>query len=248
MSLVDIAAEASKQQRRFDDSIPERSKKTIFIGAGILFLIAALTVGLYFKKEKISPDQTNLITPKPLILSEETKTIILNSERKASLINLVQESLNAAIPLNAIRYLPIILKTGEKEEYLDAQKFLNILGANPPSSFIQALDGPFTLGVFYLKRNSPILIFKIRSFDLAFSGVLNWEKNITKDLMEVMLVKNLPASDNFLDKIIKNHDVRVLYDESEKPVLMHSFIDKERMIIATDFESLEEIFGRVSGR
>ena len=247
MSLVDIVAEATKQ-RRFDDNIPERSKKTAILGVGILFLIGAMAIGgwLFLKKEKVSPVETSLETPKPLILSEETKIIIINLESKTHLINLVQDSLNAAIPLNAIRYLPILLKTKEKEEYLDAKNFLNILGANPPANFIQSLDGPFTLGVFYLKRNSPILIFKIRSFDLAFSGALNWEKNMARDLREVILIKKLPASYNFQDKTIKNHDVRVLYDESAKPVLMYSFINKEKLVITADSESLEKIFGRLA--
>lgn len=247
ISLVDIAAEATKQ-RRLTEAVTEKPKRGLIIAAFSLLLMAGLVLGGWiFLKNKRMPTEGTPETPKPLIVSEDTKIIVLNSEKKANLVSLARESLGATIPLNTVRYLSILSKTELGEEYLDAKKFLKILGAEPPPNFIQSLDGAFTLGVFYLKSNTPLLILKIRSFDLAMNGVLTWEKNMARDLKEIMLIKNLPVLYDFRDKTLKNHDVRVLYDESENPVLMHSFMDKERLVITTNFETLEEIFKRLTG-
>ncbi len=254
MSLIDVAAEISKH-RRFDEETTQ-TKKTLLLAAGIFLFVAGLGIGTWLVLKESQPGQTGSVlkTPKSLIFSDKQKIITLKSESRSELTSLIQQALDSLIDLNTILDLPISLEipkdepTGqakEKKEFLTAQRFLEILGITPPANLTQSLDGPFTLGVFYLKKNSPFLIFQIRSFDLGKSGALSWEKNIARDLKEIMRVPTLPPETrHFQDKLIKNRDVRVLYDDADNPALIYAFFGKNYLIIASDSDTFEEIIRR----
>ncbi|MDP3052249.1 MAG: hypothetical protein Q8N42_01955 [bacterium] len=253
MSLIDVAAEISKH-RRFNEETTQ-TKKTLLLAAGIFLLVAGLGIGTWLILKESQPGQTGsaLKTPKSLVFSNKQKIIILKSESRSELIGLIQQSLDSPIDLNTILDLPISLKipkdepTGqakEKKEFLAAQRFLEILGITPPANMTQSLAGPFTLGIFYLKKNSPFLIFQIRSFDLGKSGALSWEKNMARDLREIMLI-NLPQENQqFQDKLIKNRDSRVLYDNAGNPALIYAFFGKNYLVITSDSDTFEEIIRR----
>jgi len=248
LSLVDIAAEASKR-RRFDEE-PFQEKRSLLLLGGFILLIAGLAIGgwLIFFKGKTSSQETVLQPPKSPVFSEKQEIIGLKSERRSELIFLVREKLNSPVAVNSVLNIPIYLETEKEKTFIQGLKLFQLLEINPPADFVQSLEGSFALGVFNLKKNTPFLIFKIRSFDLAFNGALNWEKNMAKDLKEILLIQNIPqASQKFQDKIVKNHDSRVLYNASSSPVIIYSFAGKDYFITTTDIDTLEEIFNRLSG-
>ena len=245
MLLIDVAAEISKY-RRFNEETTQ-TKKTLLLAAGIFLLIAGLGIGTWLVLKGNNPSQIEsfLQPPKSLIFSDKQKIIILKSENRSELTSLIQQAFDSPIDLNTILDLPISLEIKERKEFLTAQRFLEILGIVPPANLTQSLAGPFTLGVFYLKKNNPFLIFQIRSFDLGKSGALSWEKNIARDLKEIMRVQTLPPETRqFQDKLIKNHDTRVLYDDTNNPALIYAFFGKNYLVITSDYDTFEEIIRR----
>jgi hypothetical protein len=242
VSLVDIAAEASKQ-RRFDET-ENQSKKFLVLTSVIILLVAGLGIGgwLVFLKESAAPE-TTFQPPKSLILSEKQEIITLKSESRSELISLIQKTIETPISPNSILNIPVLLETKDKKEFLQAKNFFSILGIKPPANLVQSLEGPFMLGIFYQKQN--FLILKIKSFDLALSGMRDWEKNIAQDLKEIFQIQNVsPINQKFQDKIIKNRDARILYDVSGNPILVYAFVGKNYLVIAPDSDTLEEIFRR----
>ncbi len=245
MSLEDIAAEALKRHRTEESKI-QTKKFLILIGGGIL-LLAGLAVGgyLFFSEKEILVQENFLQPPKSLILSEKQQVIILKTEDGPELKDSIAKIMESSVAENTILDIPVYLQTENKKEFINAQKFFQILEINPPGNFTQSLDGGFMLGIFNSGKNSTFLIFKIRSFDLAFSGALSWEKSMAESLKDAIFVKSqISGPKKFMDKIVKNHDVRVLYDAANSPLLAYAFIARDYFIITTDFVSLEEIFKR----
>ncbi len=246
VSLIDIAAAASRQ-RHFGEETKE-TNRTFLMAGGIFLLLAGIAIAgwlLFFRKEPLT-DEIKTNAPESLITFEKQEVAVLRSENKEELIGLIQKKFESPISINTILDIPIFLKSQNKKEYLSSSKFLEILEIKPPANFSQSLDGNFTLGIYYLKKNSPFLVFKISSFDLGFSGALNWEKKMANDLKDILLVKNIGLSRQFQDKIIKNRDARILYDADNNPILMYAFINKKYLVIAADADTFEEIMKRAA--
>lgn len=244
LTLTDIASQMSRQRRLNEETI--QTSKAFLLAGGIVLLVAGLAAAgwFFFKKEK-SPETSVFEPPKSLVFSDKRQIITLKSESRLQLINLIQKTLDSAIALNTILDIPILLESPQAKEFLKARRFFEVLEIEPPSNFTQSLEGNFTLGVFYFKKNSPFLILKIRSFDLALAGALDWEKNMARDLKEILSIQNVPATENrFQDKIIKNRDARILYDPDNNPVLIYAFFNKQYLVITVDFDTFEEILRR----
>jgi hypothetical protein len=236
VSLVDIAKTARVSRPKETSPLP----KILLVGGGIL-LILGLFAGawlLFYQKQE---EEIIVFTAPSLIFSDKQQIIAVKSSDRSELIQAVKTALKSPIPLNTLWHFPILLD----QKFLNAADFLGFLEIKPPINFSQALEGDFMLGVFYLKKNSPFLIFKIRSYELGFSGMLEWEKRMANDFKEIFLIENsIKSGQKFQNKMIKNRDARVLYDIEEKPLLIYSFLSKNLLVIAADLESFEEIIRR----
>jgi hypothetical protein len=247
MSFADIAAAASKRRRLGETE--SQSKKILFL-TGIILLIAGLAAAgwLFFFKEKPAPNETILQPPRPPILSENQQIIDLKSEKRSELIDAIQTAAETDIGPGTILNFPFLLEANGTKEYIQAKKFFGILGINLPINLNQSLEDSFTFGVFNNQiQNEPFLILKINSFDFAFSGVLDWEKNMAGDLKEIMSIENIPPPNKkFEDKVIKNWDARILYDDSNNAVIGYAFVKSQYLVITADISTLEEIIRRFS--
>jgi len=247
ISLTEIAAQTARQ--RYFNEESGRSKRFFILAAIFVLLVTGLGIGGWyiFLREKPTSEKTTLQAPKPIIVSEKQEIITLKSENRSELINSIQKKLDSPIPLNTILDIQILLETPDKKEFLKTKDFFNILEITPPENITQALEGSFDLGVYYLKKNVPFLVLKIRSFELAVAGMFEWEKKLNSDLAPVLLIKNKAvAGKKFQDGMLKNHDIRILYDASSTPIIAYAFINTENLLITTDFDTIEEIFRRFS--
>lgn len=248
VSLSEILAEATKR-RRFDEQESPETRRFLFLTGGIIALVAILAIGgwLLFFKEKPTVPGTNLQPPKSLILSDRQETAALKSEERPELIAIIQKSPETPVEPGAVLVIPFLLQTDPKE-YIQAVNFFDILGTNLPINLNQSLEGRFTFGIFNnRKQNQPFLILEINSFDLAFSGMLDWEKNMAKDLKEVLQIQNIStASQKFQDKVIKNQNTRILYDASNNPVIMYAILKGKYIAVSKDTDTFEEIIRRFS--
>ncbi len=255
MSLVEIAAQMSRQRR--DGKETAKTGKKIFIISGLAIIFAAgLAVGAYYlffnKETPVEIPVANV--PQPIVFSDKKEVIRLKSEKREDLIDSIQKTAGALIPINTILSASFSLETPKNEstgqaagktEFLNSRRFLEILKIALPANLMQSLEENFTFGVYYFKKNNSFLIFKIRSFDLAFSGILDWEKNMANDLKDILSI-SIPTDQKFQDKIINNRDTRVLYDTNGNPILIYSFFSTQYLIISVDLETFNEIISRLS--
>ena len=247
ISLTEIAAEMTKRRRLEKENA--EPKKIFLLAGGTLLIIAGLATAswlIFFREKTPSLKDEDFKSVKSLVPRDRKEDIVLKSENRSELINLIRQTAELAIPLNSVLYAPIFSQTQKGKEFISAPKFFKILQIIPPHNFVQSLEGNFTLGIYYLKKNSPFLIFEIRSFDLALSGILAWEKNIGRDLKKILLFGNISSPEKkFEDRLFKNRDVRILYDAENNPLIIHAFFDKQYLIIASDLGAIDEIFERL---
>ena len=142
--------------------------------------------------------------------------------------------------------ISVVKITGEQKTSLTKDDFFSMLRAQMPKGLQDYLEKDFMLLNFQWKRdNSPVLVFKSKSYTYVFSEMLKWEKSLTNDLKALFPNTDLLGNDSFADKYIQNHDARIA-EKNGKVDLIYSFIDRKYLIITNSQEALAETFRRFS--
>lgn len=118
---------------------------------------------------------------------------------------------------------------------------------------------------------SPFFILSVSSYGNTFSGMLWWEKSMSRDLSALWgaypaltsatastspagsgKAGSLPATTttaratSFRDEVIGNHDARVYRDEAGRSVLLYGYWDKTTLILARNPSAFIEILQRLA--
>lgn len=232
VSLIDIAAETAK---RGGLKYGEEKNKAIFVKiiaiAAVIVIVAGAGLAGFslFKKEQKKQQPVSALI-KPIIVADDQIEANLDQGQ-------IKAAIQSQIKPNHLLNILIAKKTGE---------FFSGLGINPPAGFLDSLDDRFMLAKFYLTKDWPILIFKIKSYDSSFAGMIKWEGAISEDLSDLFNLENIDYGKSFEDKEIQNKDTRVLKGKNGNLVLIYSFINQKYLIITTGEEPLIETFRRFS--
>ena len=253
VSLIGLASRQSK--------LGNTSKNTLYVKKYAVFLFVILILGAavsgfaWFLFREKSSRQIQPPVPalsKPIIITEEKKEISVesgaNKNEAQKIKSAVYLLLSETGGLKKLTSVSIVEKKGGAKKAVNAADFFSLLEMSPPNDFIQSLDGRFMLAVFQdgTGQTSPVLIFKIKSYEKAFAGMIEWEKKIFKDIGDVFIV-NGDGGDNFFKDIeLNNKDLRVLENDEKDVILVYSFINREFLAIGSSVSALEEIFRRFS--
>lgn len=270
MSLANIMLAEQKKKQKYpqieQSADSQKSKKGLFLALSLFFVFAGIGA-FYFNilKEKIAtvPEKAPEITA--LIPSDHTTEFSLNAsngkELSASLSKIIMEIETKPNSIENIYIFKNITSSEKRKELKKAatsEEFLSLVVIKAPGALIRSLKSEYMLGVRSSDGNHPFVILKTKSYENAFAGMLAWEKSIGKDLeqlfslgggaddQEMINEDQLFASKKeFEDILIKNKDARVLKNFDGRIILAYSIPDKETILIATDTETLAELFGRV---
>ncbi len=240
VSLVDIATEEAKRSGlKYKEKISKVPfKKIILISIGVFVIIGIGFGGYWFFTKNQQEEQSNQLLARPILAADDQIEVFVDLENPQKFLNNLQSAIQSQIRPNHL--LNIFVP-------LDSREFLKIIGTNPPLEFPYSLDSKFMLAKFYLTKDWPILVFKIRDYDSAFAGIIKWERYMAADLQGLFLSQNLNNANNFFeDKVVQNHDTRILNDKDGNSILIYSFINRNYLVITTNEEPLKEIFRRFS--
>lgn len=243
ISLIDVAASQSKQRTLLRDEKNGGSRKInfktiIFPIVAVIVLAGAGVGGFFIFKNFQKPETPTYVLSKPPIVADEEIETTLNG---------FQKLIEGPVKTNRLIYLPIIKQSEEPKRLVTVREFFNNFGIIPASDLVGDFENNFMLSVFRSTQNWPILIFKVKSYDRTFAGMMRWERDMPADFKKIFPIETQSFKDlSFTDKEIKNQDVRVLYDERGEPVLMYSFFNRNYLIITTGEDALKEIFRRFS--
>lgn len=151
-------------------------------------------------------------------------------------------------------------------------EFFQALGAHPSEEFVRSLSSEFFFGVHFADVPSPVFVIPVTSYDHAFAGMLEWEKNINIELgglfVQLSPFKPLPiptATDTasttattteqatqelapprtFEDLVMRNYDVRSLKDDNGAIVLYYSFPTQNLLVISASPYTFSEVLSRL---
>ncbi len=216
-----------------------------------LFLLFAGAVTVFFVVKFLSKEEP--------IISLKQEIIPYNNE--VSLPNLARETFGEQLGLlsEAPGITAIRLSDTSGKSINTLPLFFSFLGANPPSSLSRSLKPEFFFGAMNNSGSiSHFLIVSSDDFGIAFSGMLEWETTLAKDLY--FLSNNYSDIENtqtdleeevlgdiWKDVIIKNKDTRSLFS-GNKPIIAYTFLDKSTILITNNLESIGEISSSFASR
>ncbi len=184
--------------------------------------------------------------PEGIIYTESSVTLNPRDSYRETLISEIKSKLSADIPLGKLQSFL---------GYDSPVELLNRLGAHLPDTLQRSLRQEYAFGFHSWIKNEPYLILITDSFDNAYAGMLEWEKNIPLDLGPIFYDEKalLGATstdqiviEKFVDRIYNNKDVRVIENREKKPILLWSILDRNIIIITTNGDTLNEINRRLT--
>ena len=253
-SILDIAAEEAKVRGlSFENPEEEKSflrrKKAIM--ASIIFFIALIAAaGGYFGVIKPLFKRNNIannfsrITPGP-ILTDQKIEIIASQDKREVFSRDLKSALSAEEAGGNLMEISVVKINNEQKISLTKDEFFFMIRAQMPQGLKDYLEKDFMLLNFSESGNSPVLVFKSKSYAYVFSEMLKWEKSLADDLKALFPKTDLLSNDSFADKYIQNHDARVA-EKNGKIDLVYSFIDRKYLVITNSQEALAETFRRFS--
>jgi hypothetical protein len=239
--------------------------------ASLLFVVGAGGL-LYFAFLRPEPTAVNL-TPAntPFIAVDDTQALVLAPEQlKRSILmnNLVALKEKTMISLGLIsRFYVTISSTSTAKTLppaITAQTLLSTLAPNASDDFLRTLDpNYYILGIHTFDGNQSFLILKVDSYEQGFSGMLAWERTMQSELSplftrtprpkisseEIAVSSGTPiqiSPTQFQDKIVENHDTRVIINDAGDILLLWTFLDRNTLVITTNEATLRELISRRS--
>lgn len=121
--------------------------------------------------------------------------------------------------------------------------------AHVPARLLRSLSDDYMVGAYAYDVPGPFIIIRDTFYQNAFSGMLDWEKDMAADLLPLIRVAHesdtVAPSGVFEDSVISNIDVRALRDASGDVVLAYAFPDKDTIVIATSENTLKYVLDRL---
>lgn len=268
-SITDIVVAEKKREEKEPKNIQQKisnSKKRSLKSFLILFVFI-FTLGIigliinYIINKNInnSPIEITEFKIPTFIFPNFQREVLLSGLKKDKVfeeINIVKNDIN--IPLGSIiqLYLTnndptknfVVEQTEGNKLLITTESFFKAIETKTPASLTRAMEPDFMFGYHSSLENSPFLVFKIKSYENSFAGMLAWEKTIMNDL-NLLFKKDGSTIDilnsKFEDIIIENKDVRAVLNTSGKIEFAYSFPNKETLIIINNETTLKEIYRRI---
>lgn len=250
-SLVSIALAEKTKRLQEEKELSEKeslsgikSKNLIFVSIVIVFMAIVATIAfyLYNNQEKKVLEVVEI--------KKEVQNIIKTDFQKdfkySAQSNLDKSSLYKDLNSLDLR----IGDTGElfvssdEKTVFSSLDFLSFLGIYPPVLFSKNLDPEFVYGEANLRgEDKAFLVFKTKFFEGAFSGLIDWEENMVKDVGDLLNTSSVDG--RFVDLSVNNQDVRSLKKLDESTALTYGIFNRSFVIIARDEETYSLVINKI---
>lgn len=273
--LSSMSIAIAEQKKRLESGLamdidaPSKTKKMVIIFASLFFLIAGIgAISFSYIQEKIYPKTEKLVfksSVQNFIITDSSAEINLNKTGGNDVISLLTGAVRSAgIKLNSIQNIYITENEGlsdkgqETKKMIESKKFVALANFKMPNLLSRSLMPEFMFGLHYWNGNQPFLILKTDSYGNAFSGMLEWEKDMKKDFGALFSLNSRQSSKtasstddifanerDFEDVFVKNKDARAIRGGNGEIFLIYDLHNKDTVIITTNTATLAEISDRL---
>ncbi|HEY5383294.1 MAG TPA: hypothetical protein VIJ88_01940 [Candidatus Paceibacterota bacterium] len=240
-------------------------KNIAFYGLGFLLLVAASGALAYIVERPTSVSMPQPIAA-PFIAVDDTKviTILPDTTRGNLMSSLTAAKQATSLSIGLISQLLVTVASSTNGQTLlpvDAQSFFTLIAPNMPQNLLLTLRPMYLLGVHVYNNNQPFLILSVDSYEQAYASMLAWEPYMQQDLSPLfdytpaahipeqgVATSTAPVEflqSGFVDKIVENHDARVIQNSTGDISLLWTFLDRNTLVITTNDATLREVISRL---
>ncbi len=270
VSVVSIAAaEADRRSKQpLSTATPAETKARYYswfmiAGGALLVFLAAAAIGfVILRPTSVSiPEQPQA----PFLFIDESMLVPVDAGTPSR--NNIMKSLQAArvgvkLPLGLIEWIyvaePGTATTSPRQ--LGIQELLGVLAPQMPPDMLRTLENQYLLGIHSFDENQPFLLLQIDSYEIAYAGMLQWERTLENDLSPLFDRTPSPRANteapsassttqflptNFIDKVVENRDVRLIQNEKGDILLLWTFLGRNTLLITTNEYTLREVLSRL---
>lgn len=228
---------------------PGSRKNKFFILASFIFIFLASGILAYLivSKEEIGVVDVELQFT-PIIFTDKTAFIeVAGLEAEKIAENVLNEINNAEVKEGGVEGIYLT----ENKKIIGFPRFLEIIKANVAKDKVGIFGDHFLLGATYQNTENVFILLAVQSFTDVFNEMHAWEDKMFYDLHDFFGVALDPEADylltkDFEDGIIQNKNARVLYDDSNKIVLMYVFVDDASIVITNTESAVSEVMARLA--
>jgi hypothetical protein len=269
-SVIKIAAAENERkirqekQKIKEGSLNTAGKNVFTIVISLLLLMAATGIGyyiLFIHQPTTKPVVTNTTTD--ILGAEKQTTISLTEVNHSQLLQTLQNIIGSNILSNGqVEHIAMTDTNGQITTPSAAADLFALLQTNAPNSLIRSLNNNFYFGIYNMNGiNQPFLILSSNSYSDTIAGMLEWEKDMVKDLQNIFLAPSdqlVPpfftetASNtqySFTDAVISNKDARIVRngqgDQGQNVVFLYSMINQNTLIITTNQTIFQALLDRL---
>ena len=236
---------------------------------GLIFLIGASGALAYLVTRQTSvPVSSTTMPASSLITIDAVKEVTFTPDQTRGVVMSQLDAARQATSLS-LGLMGQLLVTessttpnGTTLQVLPAQSFFTLIAPNIPSALARTFKPDYLLGVHVYNSNQAFIIANVYSYEEAYAGMLAWEPNLKQDLSPLFNytpTQHIPEQGvatiatgtdqfiqtGFVDKIVENHDARVLQNSTGDIYLLWTFLDRNTLVITTDDATLREIISRL---
>lgn len=160
--------------------------KTLMVVASAVMLVAAIGVGfyIYLRLQPVNPEAR---MQAPFILVDDTLTVPLQpGDTRGDIMRALSAARNqVSLSLGLVARLLIVKPSGLGDgsaAEVGAPEFLQALSPSMPAELLRTLEEQMLLGIHSYDENQAFMIFKVDSYETAYSGMLAWEVSMRNDL------------------------------------------------------------------
>jgi len=273
IAAAEAQRRGSQPQETVGDAAGEKKatvRTSLMVAAGVVFVAAAagtLAVALWPKAPPAPAPSAPLST---IIATDGAQTIVAapGTTRDTLMTNLEAAKEQTALSLGLISRLwvatPTTTAQGNTLEEVGPQTLLYILAPQIPQALLRTIEPNFLLGVHVYDGNQALFVFKVDSYEQAYAGMLEWETTMPHELAPLFSYTPPPhipeqggattttagpqitGQTAFVDRVVENHDARVIEDPYGNILLLWTFLDKQTLVITTNAATLREIISRIT--
>ena len=224
--------------------------------AGVVLITTLLGIGTayYFfgtddDRITVAPERGQLTQPPQLLRTEVRESVRMEHREE-----FLEELTTRTAQRDTLTQLYPVTLENDQEVLADPLAVMTMLETHTQESFNRNIEA-LTFGTD--GNAQPFLILEITNFDIAFSGILNWEKTMSADLYplfgEIVTQTYDPTSRTstqltsayFKDAIANNTIIRILLDENGLDRITYTFVDRDTILITTNRETLQSLLPHV---
>ena len=270
-SVISIAVkekerkEEKEQEKQKDENLglpkesAPKSKRGFQINITIIVLSLLLVVGGIYGFSFVF-EALNKAPMNPVMIEEK----IIPYNHLITLANVTSENFGPELakisPSSGISVLKISGTDGLL--FQTFKDFLNFLKISPPTTLGRTLEDEYVIGITSQDgESSYFMVITVDDFGKAFSAMLDWEKNLVKDLSFLNIKTNIslstttsatiqtkPESFGWKDIIVKNKDTRAFATEKNKTKIVYTFLDKNTILITNNLSTIGDISAAYASR